>query len=115
MPDQSLGGFGGRSLDRAQVRERREVLRVIKQAVFGGWKIPPEVRGTIPAQLAAIMSDGTASARDRIRACETLVRMVQQRTDAAVQLERALRADSEPDASPIVLQVFTGVPHPDRA
>ena len=61
---------------------------------FDGWDIPRSAYETVPRDLLDIASDTSASARDRIRAAEALSRLLAQRIDAALHLDRTQRLDS---------------------
>ena len=92
-PAASVGALGA-AVDRSRTRERREHLRVLEAAVFDGWDIPRSAYETVPRDLLDIASDTSASARDRIRAAEALSRLLAQRIDAALHLDRTQRLDS---------------------
>jgi hypothetical protein len=73
--------------------ENRRHLRVIEEAVYGGWDLPEGVSQAIPITLKGIMDDPNASVRDRIRASECLVALRRDRMEAAIQLDRIRRLD----------------------
>ena len=73
---------------------RREHLRTLEAIVYQGWDVPPEAMQQLPIELHRIAADAAQSTRDRIRATEALAHLMQQRADAAVQLDRILRLDA---------------------
>lgn len=94
MTDQPAGGMEG-DLDSPPTRkEVRRHLRVIEQAVYGGWDLPEAASQKIPETLREIMDDPNASVRDRIRASECLAALRRDRLEAAIQLDRIMRLDA---------------------
>lgn len=94
MTDQPTGGMEG-DLDSPPTRKAvRRHLRVIEQAVYGGWDLPEAASQKIPETLREIMEDPNASVRDRIRASECLAALRRDRVEAAIQLDRIMRLDA---------------------
>ena len=86
------GGDGG-TPDWSAKRETREHLRLLEDMVYGGWEIPREVYDTVPRRLNDIASNIANPTRDRIRAMEALSALIQQRMDAALEVDRIKRLD----------------------
>jgi hypothetical protein len=94
IPSSNDGGRGDLVSPEAHRREQAAHLSVIKQAVHGGWELPPEASRTIPTVLQQIIDDPLTSTRDRIRATECLAALRRDRVDTAVQLDRIMRLDA---------------------
>ena len=95
MPDEqpdSSGGMGGLP-DKDNHLRRRQHLRLLEEAVYKGWNIPPEAASVLPREVYAIASDPNASPRDRIRATELIAALRKADIEAAVQLDRIYRLD----------------------
>ena len=73
--------------------EKREAVKVIRQAVVNGWEIPVEVFKEMPTMLAD-MARSAESPRDRIRALECLKGMVKDKVEAAKTLDNIERLDA---------------------
>jgi hypothetical protein len=95
MTDQNLppdGGTRGEFVGRIR-RENRQHLRILEEAAYNGWQIPPEAAAALPREIMAIASDPNASPRDRIRATELLATLRKHDCEAAVNLDRIIRLD----------------------
>lgn len=82
------GGMGG---SRHDIRQH---LTIIRQAVDGGWDLPPDASAFVPAFLQSVLNDPAASTRDRIRASECLAALRRDRVEAAIQLDKIIRLDA---------------------
>ena len=63
-------------------------MRMIQRAAINGWDIPDEWLKKLPSIIARIALDDDLTARDRLRAMETLRAMMRDNVDAAVALEK---------------------------
>lgn len=88
------GGRGDLVSPESRKYEAQQHLSVIKQAVYGGWELPPEASTAIPSVLQQIIDDPMTSTRDRIRATECLAALRRDRVDTAIQLDRIMRLEA---------------------
>ena len=84
------GGVGG-----AEVRwQQRQHLRIVEEAVRGGWAVPAEAMTVLPREIYGIANDPNASPRDRIRATELLASLRKQDIDTAIGYDRIVRLEA---------------------
>jgi len=72
--------------------EASAALTILKRAVYNGWEIHPEIIESIPKLAALIIANGESD-RDKLRAMEVLQRLVRDRWEAAIELDRIQRLE----------------------
>lgn len=81
-PRQDLGSDG----------HGRSDLSLLRQAISSGWRIPEELRETLPRVVIGMIRDARSD-RERLRAIEVLTAMQRDNVQAFVAVDRVERLD----------------------
>lgn len=74
------------------VSDATSAILILKKAVYQGWEVHPEIIESIPKLAALIIANGESD-RDKLRAMEVLQRLVRDRWEAAIELDRIMRLE----------------------
>ena len=85
-----IGKRGSISTD--SVSDATSAIMILKKAVYQGWEVHPEIIESIPKLAALIIANGESD-RDKLRAMEVLQRLVRDRWEAAIELDRIMRLE----------------------
>lgn len=71
-----------------------DTIAILRRAVVHGWDIPQQVMDAIPRIAAGIALSKDSDSRDKLRAIEVVQRLVRDRWEAAIELDRINRLNS---------------------
>jgi hypothetical protein len=73
--------------------EATQTIAILRRAVVKGWDIPQQVMDAIPRIAAGIALSKETDSRDKLRAIEVVQRLIRDRWEAAIELDRINRLD----------------------
>lgn len=70
-----------------------KTISILRRAVISGWDIPQQVMDAIPRIAAGIALSKETDSRDKLRAIEVVQRLIRDRWEAAIELDRIHRLE----------------------